>query len=419
VSLDLHKTVAQIEAMVGALDRSAADRAARLGRALAALADPASAREGGISDDLLRKRAESGRVTFLVAALPGGGPKALAQSIAAPPAPAGYAALAADGSQITADRHGPVQCFLLNAGWVALRYGPSPAAEIGSQPRLFSQPEDLVIRDPSGARRDEPIDDTLLGVKRAVLEAEALADQVAAVPAGTPMLALLDGSLVRWDLSGNRYPDHVRRLLLHEGYLAALDRLREAAEERPLAFGSYISRPRSTEVVNLLRLARCPWDVETKGCDAICGRKAGAPSLGNRECDEVAEGLLDRDLFAQKLRPGERSAIFGSQSAIVREYGPHAVHFCYINTGEEIARLEMPAWVAQDAEAVGLLHALVLDQCRKGQGYPVVLQEAHEAAVVSEPDRRAFWALVEQALARAGRGVTTSEKARSKRVRAV
>ncbi|MCH8196406.1 MAG: DNA double-strand break repair nuclease NurA [Chloroflexi bacterium] len=155
--------------------------------------------------------------------------------------------------------------------------------------------------------------------------------------------------------------------------------------------------------------------METKGCDSICG--PGGP--GNRECDDVATALMDRDLFERVLAPGERSEIFASQSPIVREYGPHEVRFCYVNVDGEIARLEMPEWVAQDDEAVGLLHALTLDQCRKGGGYPVALREAHEAAVVTGSDRRLFWGLVESSLAGQGLTPRLSEKARSKQVRAL
>jgi len=249
------------------------------------------------------------------------------------------------------------------------------------------------------------------------MECEELAERIEALDRAGPALALLDGSLVLWELSGTRYPDHVRGILLQEGLLSAFDRLQEASSTRPLAFASYISNPRSTEVANVLRLAWCPHEgLQSRGCDAICG----AGGEGKRECDLVAGGLMDRDIFKEFLEPGERSAIFASRSPIVlSDYGRHEVRFCYLNVGTEIARLEMPEWVATDAGAVELLHSLVLDQCRKGRGYPVALQEAHERAVVTAGDRRVFWDLVEESLAGQGVPVSGSEKARSKRLRAV
>ena len=34
-----------------------------------------------------------------------------------------------------------------------------------------------------------------------------------------------------------------------------------------------------------------------------------------------------------------------------------------------------------------LTHSLIVEQCRKGQGYPVVISEVHEQAVLSGRDR--------------------------------
>ena len=90
------------------------------------------------------------------------------------------------------------------------------------------------------------------------------------------------------------------------------------------------------------------------------------------------------------------------------------MHFFYVKLDEEIARVEIPQWVADDNELVDLLHCLVLDQCRRGHGYPVALMEAHEKAVVTAADRERFRQLVELSLAEEGLGVTGSGKRKSK-----
>jgi NurA-like 5'-3' nuclease len=64
---------------------------------------------------------------------------------------------------------------------------------------------------------------------------------------------------------------------------------------------------------------------------------------------------------------------------------------------------------------LSLSHALVLDQCQRGQGYPVAISEAHEQAVIHASDRRLFRQMVAEALERRGLPVYTSEKERSKR----
>ncbi|MBI3744083.1 MAG: DNA double-strand break repair nuclease NurA [Chloroflexi bacterium] len=408
MSLDLRKTAPQISAMGDGLRASWQERTQRLDRAAALLRNPL---ERGLAAKTLVQRVEAAgpprqRVSFLVAGLPAGESLDFGRGFDAPPSPGDYVAVAADGSQIALDHHGPVSCFLLNTSTVAIRYGEERGASIVSEPRLFSGPEELAFRDPDGAVREQAIDEVLMGTMRAVLEIEALAEALERNRGEGPVVVLLDGSLVRWELSSTRYPDFVKQRLLQEGYLAALDRLREASRRRPLAFAGYISGSRSTEVTNVLRVAWCPHDgVETRGCDNICG-KGG---MGRRECGEVADGVLDRALFGRVLAAGQRSDLFASQSPIVRaEYGPHEVRFCYVNVGDEVVRVEMPEWVAQDTSRLELLHSLVLDQCRKGDGYPVALREAHEAAVVSESDRRVFWQLVGDTLTAQGLSAASS-----------
>ena len=175
---------------------------------------------------------------------------------------------------------------------------------------------------------------------------------------------------------------------------------------------SYVSLPNSAEVVNALRLHTCPYDVAD--CAAHCGRTP----TGQRPCDAGAMGLRDRDLFLELLRPGERSATFVTSSSLVRDYYQgHDIYFCYAHTGNEIGRIDMPSWVAEDEALLGLAHSLIVDQCRRGPGYPIALLEAHEQAVVTGSDRRYFAELVENALSDRRLPVYTSEKSFSKRAR--
>jgi NurA-like 5'-3' nuclease len=60
---------------------------------------------------------------------------------------------------------------------------------------------------------------------------------------------------------------------------------------------------------------------------------------------------------------------------------------------------------------------LILDQCRKGQGYPVALSEAHEQAVISGADREEFWALVQESMEAEKMPVESSRKSQSKKTR--
>ena len=72
-------------------------------------------------------------------------------------------------------------------------------------------------------------------------------------------------------------------------------------------------------------------------------------------------------------------------------------------------------WVALDETLLSLGHSLILDQCRRGQGYLVAISEAHQQAVISGSDRQVFKRMMAEALDRKGLPVYTSEKERSKR----
>jgi NurA-like 5'-3' nuclease len=129
-------------------------------------------------------------------------------------------------------------------------------------------------------------------------------------------------------------------------------------------------------------------------------------------------GVRDRELFINLLAQGERSAVFLSQSSVVeKHYGVHQVFFFYLRVDDEIARVEVPQWVAMDENLLSLTHSLVLDQCRRGHGYPVALSEAHEKAVVTGADREYFWQLVESSLVDEHLPSLSSAKSRSKRTR--
>jgi hypothetical protein len=91
------------------------------------------------------------------------------------------------------------------------------------------------------------------------------------------------------------------------------------------------------------------------------------------------------------------------------------VAFCYLDAGDEIARLEVPAYVAASRALMDLAHWAAADQARRGRGYPVALAEAHEQAIVRWADREAFFRLVAQRFVREGHRVVLSAKQLRKR----
>ena len=398
MSLDLTKVVSQVGGMVSRLKAGVEERQKHLQYALEIAEDEA------VDLDSLKKKiaVSKGKTTWLVAGLVDG----LARHYEAPPLPPEFTILATDGSHIDVDRHRSTRCYLINIGTAVLNYGAAPDAALDSFPHLYSDDEDLVIMPVGVKGREQPIEGALLGIKRAVEECRQLAKLAAELPQDSPSLALLDGSLILWGLEA--YPEFVAEALLDRGFLSYLEELRKLNNGKRLALASYISFTRSTDVVNVLRLAICPY--EFPDCDRYC-------PTGEKDCDRVA-GVQDRELFSNLLGRGERSAVFISQSSVVQKrYGVHQVYFFYLRLDDEVARVELPQWVAMDEGLLGLVHSLVLDQCQRGQGYPVALSEAHEKAVVTGVDREQFWQLVESSLVDERLPTPSSAKSFSKRTR--
>jgi hypothetical protein len=396
LSLDLTKVAAQVIGMISRLKDDREEGQQRLQFALDTL------RNRTIDLDDLKRKIAASRTTWLVADLVEG----LDRRYQAPPTPAEFTVMATDGSHIDVDRHRSTRCYLINIGSAVINYGPNLDAALTSSPRLYSEDDDLVIT-PLGGGREQPVEGTLLGIKRAVEECRHLADLSAGLPKDSFSLALLDGSLILWGLEA--YPEFVTDSLLTNGLLRCLDDMKKRNADRRLALASYISFPRSTDVVNVLRVAICPH--QPPDCDRCC------PPGRVRDCEAVA-GVRDRELFINLLENGERSALFISPSRIVKEhYGEHRVYFLYLRVDDEIARIEIPQWVAENEDLLDLTHSLVLDQCRRGHGYPVVLSEAHEQAVVTGADRENFWELVESSLVAEHMPSPGSAKSFSKRTR--
>ena len=64
---------------------------------------------------------------------------------------------------------------------------------------------------------------------------------------------------------------------------------------------------------------------------------------------------------------------------------------------------------------ISLGHSLIMEQCRRGQGYPVAISEAHEQAVINGADRQLFKQMITEVLERQGLPTYSSEKERAKR----
>ena len=329
----------------------------------------------------------------------------LDERIPAPPKPNSYTAMATDGAEIDPDRHGGGGDFyLINVGKVRIPYGQHEReVELRSVSTLGYTDDDLFIVDPRDPRRQVPMRDRHLDALRTVEELRALADlgeTETAAQQDAPAVALVDGTLL-FSVLEERPRDFLRNRFYTE-FVHQLERLRRSRV--PVA--AYASRSRGIDLVHLFR--------------AVCGSTPLVCDVCNGAHACALRGLHDAHLVARDLQRYERTGLFRVRSNVHDPYyGIHRAYFFLFATGDEIARVEVPEWVARDRALLDLLHAVLVDQCSKGFGYPAVLARADDRAVISLGDRGVLDTLVQQELARQGVTVRPSAKLSRKQVRTV
>ena len=331
MALNLGETIRQLESVVQSLGTARAERQRRLEQ----LRQDARA----IQPEEARRRTSEPGIPFLAAQVL----DALLGAYAPNPCPQDWSALSVDGSHIDVDRHLPVPCYLLNLGGCLLTYGADSGARFFSRPHLAAGEEELYLRDPRRANTEEALTGNLLGLYRTVRELTALLEEARQCADDRPVLALVDGSLALWGLAGRTYPDFVRRYIIDEGLLPVLDGFRSLARERQVTLAAYVSLPRTTEVVNAVRRCICRFDLER--CRQSCSNRVATLEPCSR-----ANDFLDREFFEGLLPPYHRSPTYRTMSSVPRDhYGEgQQVCFYYVNVGAEIARVEVPQWVAED-----------------------------------------------------------------------
>jgi hypothetical protein len=316
--------------------------------------------------------------------------------------PDSYTAMATDGAEIDPDRHGGGgDFFLINVGRVRIPYGqPEREVELRSVSRLGYTEDDLFIVDPRDPRRQVPMRDRHLDALRTVEELRALADLSDNESTGPPAVALVDGTLL-FSVLEERPRDFLRNRF-YTDFVFQLERLRRLRV--PVA--AYASRSRGIDLVHLFR--------------AVCGSTPLVCHVCNGAHACALRGLNDAHLIGRALDRWERSGLFRVRSSVHDPYyGVHRVYFFLLATGDEIARVEVPEWVARDQHLLGVVHSILVDQIAKGFGYPAVLARADDRAVISLSDRGVLDTLVQQELARRGVVARPSAKLSRKQVRSV
>lgn len=312
--------------------------------------------------------------------------------------PDDYCIIATDSSPIAPDRHGGMATYyVINVGQVMLRYGSASNATIATRLEFGSGLND--------EEESIALSGDLLSAKSSVLELEQ------GLTFGlhhASDLVLRDGPLTLWNIATLQEGAGKR---LSEDYYKLLHEYKKAN----LPIIGYVSNPHSESVVNGLRLLRCDKTVPHCGRPSPTDRKICHPATAVA-CSEL-RGVLDAQLFSRVLEFGQYSPVFKAVLHEPRQLAAHIddVYFVYLKTSYEIVRLEFPAWLKEQPAKLEAALAMVLDQCVRGDGYPPVLMEAHESAVLRTEDRLLLRMLLEENQLL----LPESEKGRSKRIRGI
>lgn len=324
----------------------------------------------------------------------------------APQLPERATVIAVDGSQIYPYEQAPVHFYLLNIGVFTYHHGTAHVPQPQTLPKLVYHRD--YVHDPDG----RIVSNRTIDARRTVLEMQILAQMAweTGRKIRVPIIALYDNQLMfgaNNDVTGGKQ--------LVKDYHGALQHLYDVqANGVRVSLAGYVDNPvRSRVILRLLFLMSLNDEAE------IHARARELKEGGD------LEGLRDIHLFKSILKIGERSAVMVQNSPRNFAYKmvnpSHEIAFFYIKVGtpikSNIARVDVPMWVARDPQALDDLHALLLAQStmQGNNPYPYALTRADELAYVSSKDKRKLDEMINLELRRKGISpVVGNPKARGK-----
>ena len=299
--------------------------------------------------------------------------------------------IATDGSQISPSAHEITGSFLINIGLISIPYfAKDIPVNLSSEPTIYNSQEEI---NPKISNENMQEDD-LISYERTLKEIEELVKLAKAYSKyNLPIVALLDGTLIHW---------HIEKFSSYfiENFIKRFSDAMHELKSLHIPVASFLSNSRSNDLINMLRIYKCPY--ESVDCKKHCG-SLDSKNLPCNPCQDYApvldRRLIERYFTNKKSTLGARTVLFKSNSKILNHYPDDLkVSFFYMNTGSEIARVEIPSYVANDKSLLDLTHNAVSLQCKVGFGYPVTLSEAHLQAVVNKADRQVFYDLIKERL---------------------
>lgn len=285
-----------------------------------------------------------------------------------------YEIFAVDGSNTEIDRHISIPYYFINIATVYIDYHRNNNAfEFATYPYVYLEDEIYSEKENSFTIKNS----SEISKERQMKEYQAILDyiQKSSTKEGLS-LVLYDGNLIDWasdrqDIRFGRKPND----FLEDIFV-------QAAKKR-IAVCGFISMPKNSIISNIYRIYNCSkMRINCKTCDEDVKLKC-----------EMYQRIKDVFLF-DHLENGECSDIFYTLGRAFDEFEESDITFIYINTGYEIARIEIPVYVAKSKDWVDGCIGAIYHQCKIGLGYPIVLTHAHDFCSISKSDKN----IIEQLL---------------------
>ena len=282
-----------------------------------------------------------------------------------------------DGSTLEADRDLPIEFAAINVGYVNINYGEDPKAEFDSALSFYPDPKIQEI--------DSRVlsDVNSMSALRHVMEMEYLVDKMEAFKTDSIKLGFIDGNFYPNFALSHINNNNLKQLLIKRLKVVA-EKVINLAKDNGYII-SYNSSPKSVHI--------------TSKMDA-----------------KISSDFRDSEIFTELLKDNQRSAAFNETSDDTDEKSLTPISFVYLKNSYEIAKIEFIKDTI-NKDAMDKIHTLVLSQVQKGKGYPKILIESHEQAVISQSARKSISILTESELNANNLKYTTTQKYQSKQSR--
>lgn len=299
-----------------------------------------------------------------------------------------YGIIASDGSDTPLKEDFIFPYYLINIAYVFIEYGKEHKFFADSYPEIYYDAKDIYFSKDGKLRTitSEAINSLML-LKESLILSEFISNK----DYPKPTIGLIDGSLIQW---GVREKSKVKQ----KEFINLYGNLFSKAKEKGIPIAGYISGSHSKDVLGAINYYLMKYY--------------------NKKLEEEISFVYDTDIFQRVIAPYERSALFYNNEEFLKFY-PEKIYFYYLNNGIEVVRIEVPEYVVNNHNMFELLNSIILNQCKKGLGYPEILKEAHEQAVIRNNEEETLENILTTMLNKEGFKIYINQKIISKKIRSI